>query len=208
MVHVLRQQGLAPAALLTTTNEAFDRVSMHGVRATLLQAQARALALPLWNVPLPWPCTNEIYEERLGGAVRRAVAEGFTHVAFGDLFLEDVRRYREERLADSGLTPLFPLWELPTRSLATEMIASGLRARIVTLDPRVLSNALAGREFDEAFLAELPPTVDPCGERGEFHTFAFAGPMFSEEIQIQPGPIVERDGFVFCDLKEAIRSQG
>jgi uncharacterized protein (TIGR00290 family) len=201
MVHVLRGQGLPPAGLLCTTNETFGRVSMHGVRLELLEAQADALGVPLLSVPLPFPCSNAIYEERLGEAVRRAVAEGFTHVAFGDLFLEDVRRYREERLQHSGLVPLFPLWGRPTDQLAREMIDAGLRARVATLDPRAVDRSLAGREFDDAFLDELPTSVDPCGERGEFHTFAWSGPMFSEQIPIETGEVVERDGFVFCDLK-------
>jgi uncharacterized protein (TIGR00290 family) len=201
MVHVLREQGRAPAAILTTTNETFGRVSMHGVRTELLAAQATALGLPLRSVPLPFPCSNEIYERRMADEVRRAVADGFTHIAFGDLFLEDVRRYREERLADTGLTPLFPLWKYPTERLARGMIAGGLKARIATLDPRVLDRSFAGRIFDERLLDALPEVVDPCGERGEFHTFAFAGPMFSREIPIEAGEVVERGGFVFCDLK-------
>jgi diphthamide synthase (EF-2-diphthine--ammonia ligase) len=173
---------------------------MHGVRDEIVRAQADATGLPLVTIPLPWPCTNAIYEARLGAAVERAVADGFTHVAFGDLFLEDVRRYREDRLAGTGLTPLFPLWGQPTPSLAREMIAGGLRARIATLDPRVMPRELIGAEFDEALLHALPPEADPCAERGEFHTCVVAGPMFSRPLDVLCGDVVERDGFVYGDL--------
>lgn len=201
MVHVLRQRGdVQLAGLLTTINEAAERVAMHAVRVDVLQAQADALGLPLWRVSIPSPCPNEVYESAMGAAVARAVADGFTHVAFGDLFLEDVRRYREERLAGTGLTPLFPLFGADTAALARDMIAGGLRARISSLDPRVIDRALAGREFDDALLAELPPEVDPCGERGEFHTCAYAGPMFHHPVAIETGITVERDGYVFTDL--------
>jgi diphthamide synthase (EF-2-diphthine--ammonia ligase) len=174
---------------------------MHGVREDILRAQADAAGLPLLTIPLPWPCTNEIYEARLRAAVERAVADGFTHVAFGDLFLEDVRKYREDRLAGTGLTPLFPLWLRPTPALAREMIGGGLRARISTLDPRVMPRDLIGAEFDEALLAALPPTVDPCAERGEFHTCVTAGPMFSAPIDVERGEVVDREGFVYGDLR-------
>jgi len=201
MVHVLRtRDGVTPAALLTTINEAAQRVAMHAVRVDLLQAQADALGVPLWQVPIPSPCSNEEYERAMASAVGRAVADGFTHVAFGDLFLEDVRRYREERLAGSGLTPLFPLFGLDTTALAQEMVTGGLRARLTCIDPRALDRRFAGREFDAALLAELPASVDPCGERGEFHTFAYDGPMFAHPIPVNNGEIVERDGFVFADL--------
>ncbi len=200
-VHLLRQQGTPPAALLTSINEAADRVSMHAVRADVLRAQADAAGLPLVLVPLPWPCSNEIYEARMGAAVREAVAQGFTHVAFGDLFLDDVRRYREERLAGTGLQPLFPLWGLPTRPLARAMIAGGIEARITCLDPRIMPREFAGRSFDEALLADLPAGVDPCAERGEFHTCVVAGPMFSRRIDVTIGETLERDGFVFTDLQ-------
>jgi len=199
-LHTLRQQGVAVGALLTSMNEVAGRVSMHGVREDIVRAQARAAGLPLVTIPLPWPCTNEIYEARLRAAVDRAVADGFTHVAFGDLFLEDVRRYREERLAGTGLTPLFPLWLRPTPALARDMIAGGIRARISTLDPRVMPRELVGAEFDEALLAALPPAVDPCAERGEFHTCVTAGPMFDAPIQVERGEVVEREGFVYGDL--------
>ena len=176
---------------------------MHGVREEIVQAQARAVGLPLLSVPLPWPCTNEIYEQRMGAAVAEAVSHGFTHVAFGDLFLQDVRKYREERLAGTGLLPLFPLWGLPTAKLARDMIDGGIRARISTVDPRALSKDFAGREFDAELLAELPASVDPCAERGEFHTCVTAGPMFDRTIPLETGESVERDGFVFCDLRLA-----
>jgi uncharacterized protein (TIGR00290 family) len=200
-LHTLRRQGQDVAALLTSMNEAAGRVSMHGVRDEILRAQADAAGLPLITIPLPWPCTNEIYEARLRVAVDRAVADGFTHVAFGDLFLEDVRKYREDRLAGSGLTPLFPLWERPTPALAREMIAGGIRARISTLDPRVMPRDLIGAEFDEALLAALPPSVDPCAERGEFHTCVTAGPMFAKPLDVERGEIVEREGFIYGDLR-------
>ena len=200
-LHVLRQQGRNVGALLTSMNETAGRVSMHGVREEILRAQADAAGLPLFTIPLPWPCPNEIYELRLRAAVDRAVGDGFTHVAFGDLFLEDVRKYREDRLAGTGLSPMFPLWGRPTGMLAREMIAGGLHARVSCLDPRVLPRDLIGAAFDAAFLAALPAEVDPCAERGEFHTCATAGPMFSRAISVTPGEVVEREGFVFGDLR-------
>lgn len=205
MLHRLQQQHPgAVAGLLTTLNEAFDRVAMHAVRRTLLQAQADAAGFPLVAVNIPWPCSNADYEQRMGEAVRGAVADGFTHVAFGDLFLEDVRKYREDRLAGSGLTPLFPLWKTKTtNALASEMVAAGLRAHLTCVNPRKLDRSFAGREFDAALLADLPPTCDPCGENGEFHSFAFAGPMFHAPIPVAVGEVVERDGFVFADLDYA-----
>lgn len=205
MLHKVRQSFPGTAAgLLTTTNEAFDRVAMHAVRRTLVEAQARAAGLPLHVVPLPWPCSNTEYESRMGAAVEGFRAEGFTHVAFGDLFLEDVRRYREERLASSGLEPLFPIWNTAsTSALAAEMIAGGLRARITTVDLSKLDRSFVGREFDADFLRDLPPGVDPCGENGEFHSFVYAGPMFARPIALADGEIVERDGFAFRDFVEA-----
>ena len=200
MLHTLRRQGLRPGALLTTVNESADRVSMHAVRRSVLEAQAGAAGLPLMAVSLPYPCTNEIYEQRMAAAVKEAVDRGFTHVAFGDLFLEDVRRYREERLAGTGLMPVFPLWGRPTSELAREMIDGGLEARITCLDPRILPASFAGRSFDSSLLGELPSGVDPCGERGEFHSCAIAGPMFDRRLDVTVGAVVERDGFVFCDL--------
>ncbi|HEY7450429.1 MAG TPA: hypothetical protein VH702_19895 [Vicinamibacterales bacterium] len=200
-LHVLRQDPtLEVGGLLTTVNEDANRVAMHAVRRALLASQARAAGLPLWVVPIPHQCSNEIYEQRMAAAVERATTAGFTHVAFGDLFLEDVRQYRESKLAGSGLTPIFPLWGQPTPDLARAMLAGGLRAKVTCLNPRVVSRSVAGREFDADFLDELPETVDPCGERGEFHTFAYAGPMFDAPIAVTNGEIVERDGFVFADL--------
>ena len=201
LVHVLRQRGdVEIGALLTTVNEAAGRVAMHAVRVNVLQAQADALGLPLWQIPIPSPCPNDVYERAMAAAVERAVAAGFTHIAFGDLFLEDIRRYREEKLAGTGLTPLFPLFDADTPALAREMIAAGLRARITCLNPQVLDRRFAGREFDATLLADLPATIDPCGERGEFHTCAYDGPMFSRPVPIETGITVERDGFVFTDL--------
>jgi uncharacterized protein (TIGR00290 family) len=205
MLHQLREQHSgAVAGLLTTLNSAFDRVAMHAVRRVLVEEQALAAGLPLYPVDLPWPCSNDEYERRMGDAVRQVVAAGFTHVAFGDLFLEDVRRYREERLAGSGLVPLFPLWRRQTTSsLAQTMIAAGVKARLTCVDPRVLPAAFAGRAFDEALITDLPAHVDPCGENGEFHTFVHDGPMFARAIPIRVGEIVSRDGFLFADVEPA-----
>jgi uncharacterized protein (TIGR00290 family) len=201
-LHVLqRAHPGAVGGLLTTTTEAFDRVAMHAVRRDLLEAQAAAAGLPLHIIPLPWPCPNEEYERRMAAAVAGLVRAGVTHVAFGDLFLEDVRRYREAQLAGSGLTPLFPLWKTrPTAELAREMIAAGLEARLTCVDPARLDRRFAGRAFDLPLLAELPQDVDPCGENGEFHSFACAGPMFNHRIAVRVGDIVDRDGFVFADV--------
>ncbi len=200
-LHLLRQDPeIEVVALITTLNEQFDRVAMHAVRRELLESQAESAGLPLWTVPLPWPCSNQQYEARMRDLCARAVKEGAEAVAFGDLFLADIRAYREKQLAGTGLEPLFPVWHLPTRELAAEMIASGLRARITCVDPKSLAREFAGRDFDSGFLAELPPTVDPCGENGEFHTFVYDGPMFHHPIPIELGEIVDRDGFVFADL--------
>ncbi len=203
MLHQVNQQyPHAAAGLLTTTNQAFDRVAMHAVRRELLEAQAAATGLPLHVVPLPWPCSNEQYESIMKTAVAGFVADGFTHVAFGDLFLEDVRRYREERMAGSGLEPLFPIWKTkPTADLAQDMIAAGLQARLTCIDPRKLDRSFAGRSFDPQLLNDLPAGSDPCGENGEFHSFACGGPMFTKEIQVTVGEIIDRDGFVFADLE-------
>ena len=199
-LHALRRADVPVVGLLTTINQAFDRVAMHAVRRSLLDAQARSIGIPLWPVPLPWPCSNEDYERIMADVCRQAKAEGIECVAFGDLFLPEVRAYRERQLEGTGLTPLFPLWELPTDALAREMLAGGLKARITCVDPKVLPPTFAGREFDQALLADLPAGVDPCGEKGEFHTFAYGGPMFREPIPISSGEVVERDGFVFADL--------
>jgi uncharacterized protein (TIGR00290 family) len=203
MLHLLRQRvDIEIGALVTTINSDAERVAMHAVHVGLVRAQAEALGLPLWTVPIPSPCPNEAYERAMAEAVARAVAEGFTHFAFADLFLEDIRRYREDRLAGSGLTPIFPIFGDPSATwvLARRMIASGLRARITCVDPRQLDRSFAGCEFDSQLLADLPPSVDPCGEYGEFHSFAYAGPMFARPIPIETGITVERDGFVFTDL--------
>jgi uncharacterized protein (TIGR00290 family) len=199
-LHALRSHGIHPSALLTTINESADRVAMHAVRSTVLRAQADAAGLPLITVRLPSPCPNEVYEERMAATVGSMVASGFTHIAFGDLFLEDVRRYREDRLANTGLIPLFPLWGRPTDTLAREMIEGGLEARLSCVDPRALAPTFAGRPFDAALLETLPAGVDPCGERGEFHTCVTAGPMFARKIEVEPGVVIERDGFVFADF--------
>jgi uncharacterized protein (TIGR00290 family) len=204
LVHTLRRRGdVEIGALLTTINESAQRVAMHAVRVDVLRAQAESIGAPLWIVPIPSPCPNAVYETAMAEAVSRAVREGFTHAAFGDLFLDDIRRYREERLAGSGLTPLFPLFDSEpgwTARLAREMIAAGVKARITCVNPKQLDARFAGREFDAALLDELPASVDPCAERGEFHTCAYDGPMFRAPIPVETGITVERDGFVFTDL--------
>lgn len=204
MVGVLRRTpGVELGGLLTTVNTSAQRVAMHAVRVDLLETQAASLGLPLRQIPIPSPCPNDVYESAMAAAVREAVEAGFTHIAFGDLFLEDIRRYRETQLAGTGLTPLFPLFGADTAALARDMIHAGLRARLTCVDPRVLDRRFAGREFDAALLADLPPTVDPCGERGEFHSFAYAGPMFRYPIAIESGVVVDRDGFTFADVLSA-----
>ena len=201
MLHVLKQDpSIEIGGLLTTMNEQFDRVAMHAVRRRLLEAQASAAGVPLRTVQLPWPCTNKQYEERMRAAVSQAVAEGFTHVAFGDLFLEDVRKYREEKLAGTGLTPIFPIWGIPTEELAMQMVEGGLRSVLTCVNPKHLNRSFAGRQFDRALLDDLPAGVDKCGERGEFHSFAWAGPMFNHPVAIEVGEVVDRDGFVFADV--------
>jgi len=200
-LHILQQQYSGHVdGLLTTINESVQRVAVHAVRRELLQAQAQATGLPVRIVPIPDPCSNEEYEARMRVCVADAVAAGFTHVAFGDLFLEDVRRYREDHLAGSGLTPLFPLWQVPTPQLATAMIAGGLRARLACVDTRILDASFAGREFDAALLRDLPDGVDPCGENGEFHTCVYDGPMFDAAIAIETGGTVVRAPFAWRDL--------
>ncbi len=189
------------AGLLTTLNSEFDRVAMHGTRRSVLEAQAKAASLPLWDVPLPWPCSNADYEVRMREVCQRAVDEKINAVAFGDLFLEDVRAYRETQLRETGLQPLFPLWQMPTAALAREMIAGGLRAKLTCVDTHQLSADFAGRDFDERLLNELPIEIDPCGERGEFHTCVSSGPMFHSPIELEPGEIVIRDRFAFADFQ-------
>ncbi len=201
-LHVLRQrEDVEVVGLLTTLNGHFDRVAMHSTRRALVEAQAAAAGLPLITVPLPWPCSNEQYEAAMAKACAQARDEGVEAMAFGDLFLEDVRQYRIDKLAGTGLEPIFPVWGLDTRALAEEMVAAGVKTRLVCVDPRKLGKEFAGRDLDAALLAELPPEVDPCGERGEFHSFVYAGPMFREPIPIESGEVVERDGFVFADVK-------
>lgn len=196
-----REKKLEIVGLLTTVTSTFSRVSMHGVREALLEKQAEALELPLHRVEIPSPCPNEVYEKAMAGATEMLRKEGVEHIIFGDLFLEDVRRYREEKMAGTGISPVFPLWGRPTRELAREMLAAGMRATVVCVDPRQLAPKFAGREFDESFLTDLPPTVDPCGEKGEFHTFVHGMPSFRHPIPIVRGEVVERDRFVFADLK-------
>lgn len=187
-------------ALLTTVNTTHGRVAMHAVREDLLRRQADAAGLPLVVVPLPWPCPNSAYEEAMAQAVANARNQSVTHMAFGDLFLSDVRRYREERLRGSGITPIFPLWGKDTFALAREMLAAGLRARLTCIDPRKLDSSFAGRLFDDSLLTALPASVDPCGENGEFHTFCFEAPVFREPISVRAAGTIERDGFIFTDL--------
>jgi uncharacterized protein (TIGR00290 family) len=201
-LHLLREQGAEVVGLLTTFNQAFDRVAMHAVRRSLLDAQADRLGLPLHVVEIPSPCPNEVYEQRMAQTLASSELASAEAVAFGDLFLEDIRRYREDRLAPTRVAPLFPLWGLPTDALARDMVRAGLRARLTCVDPRHLAPSFAGREFDAELLAALPVGVDPCGERGEFHTFAYGGPMFGQPVPVRCGDIVEREGFVFADLLE------
>ena len=200
LAEVRRVGELDVVGLLTTVSETFHRVSMHGVREEILERQAASTGLPLFRVPIPYPCPNETYERAMATALEHLRDQGVRRMVFGDLFLDDVRRYREERLAGSGIVPVFPLWGRPTRALAEEMIAGGLRAHLVAVDPRQLSRGFAGRSYDRTLLEELPPGVDPCGERGEFHTCVSAGPMFDRPLDLRRGPVVDRDGFVFADL--------
>ena len=202
-LHILRRQrGIELVGLLTTLNVEFQRVAMHGTRRSVLEAQAAAAQLPLWIVPLPWPCSNEIYEQRMTEVCERAVCEHIDAIAFGDLFLEDVRAYRETQLKPTGLKPLFPVWQIPTDTLARDMIAGGLRAKVVCVEKKQLPESYAGREFDTAFLRDVPPEIDPCGERGEFHTCVYDGPMFTTRVNLSAGEIVQRDGFVYADFQE------
>jgi len=203
-----RDPAVEVAGLLTTINAEFDRVAMHGTRRSVLEAQAAAAGLPLWVVPLPWPCSNEVYEQRMAEACKRAIDDGVDAIAFGDLFLEDIRAYRERQLAPTGLEPLFPLWQIPTDELARTMIAGGLRARLTCVDTKQLPGSFAGREFDEALLRDLPAETDPCGERGEFHTCVYSGPIFSGQVDLEAGEIIDRDGFVFADFVERLTQAG
>jgi uncharacterized protein (TIGR00290 family) len=200
-LHILRQRGeYEVVGLLTTFNEAADRVAMHAVRRELVEQQAVATGLPLWAVPLPWPCSNEQYESLMAETCAKATVEGIEGIAFGDLFLEDVRAYRERQMRKTGLEPIFPVWGLPTHDLAQTMIASGMRAKLTCIDTGKLDRGFAGCEFDEAFLSALPDDVDPCGERGEFHSFVYEGPMLNAALPVSVGETVVRDQFVFADL--------
>ncbi|HEY6427857.1 MAG TPA: hypothetical protein VIX84_11605 [Acidimicrobiales bacterium] len=200
-LHRLKTEGkLDVVALLTTVNTEADRVAMHGVRRALLEAQAAMLDLPVHVVELPWPCPNEVYEERMADALDLAHAAGVEAIVFGDLFLEEVRRYREDALRDTGLHPVFPLWQRPTPEIAQELLAFGVRALITCVDVAQAPREITGRWYDQTLLDELPDTVDPCGENGEFHTVVVDGPGFSEPIQVDRGETVERDGFVFVDV--------
>jgi uncharacterized protein (TIGR00290 family) len=188
------------AGLVTTFNRVADRVAMHAVRRSLVQAQAERTGIPLWEIDLPWPCSNDEYEEIMRGVLKRAMNEGIQAFAFGDLFLRDVRDYRERQLAPTGIAALFPVWGIPTRQLALEMIAAGIKAKLTCVNPSKLDRSYAGREFDMALIESLPADVDPCGENGEFHTFVYDAPVFDRPIDVELGSIVERDGFVFADL--------
>ena len=207
VVHELRKQGdIQIVGLLSTVTDMHERVAMHGVRVALLERQAEELGLPLYQVVIPNPCPNQIYERRMAEAIESAQRAQVTHIVFGDLFLEDVRRYRETMFARSGIQPLFPLWQRSTRELADVMIASGLKAVVTCVDPQQLSSSFAGKDYDATFLANLPEGVDPCGERGEFHTFVWDGPMFGNPIQIDIGETVKRDGFIFTDVLSKFRA--
>ncbi len=207
-LHTVRQSGeFDVVALLTTVNRTYERVAMHAVRESLLEMQAAETGLPLVKVPIPFPCSNETYEQAMSAAMAQARSEGVRHIIFGDLFLEDIRAYRENKLAACGMIPVFPLWGRDTRRLAEDMLAGGLSAYLTCVDPRKLDRSFAGRRFDQALLGELPGGIDPCGENGEFHTFASAGPMFRRTIPLTMGEVVERDGFVFADLlPEAVKA--
>jgi uncharacterized protein (TIGR00290 family) len=210
-LHLLRQRNEYDiVGLLTTFNQAANRVAMHAVRRSLAEAQAKAAGVPLWEVDLPWPCSNADYESIMKETCKHAVDAGIECIAFGDLFLTEVRAYREKQLENSGMQPIFPVWGMSTRELARSMILSGLRAKLTCVDPKLLGAEFVGREFDEKFLSDLPTEIDPCGENGEFHTFVYAGPMFHHDLSIELGEIVTRDGFVFADLSlksESMRSK-
>ena len=200
-LYLLRQQNeYEIVGLLTTFNQAANRVAMHAVRRSLVEAQAKAAGIPLWDVDLPWPCSNADYERIMKEKCKDAVQAGIEYIAFGDLFLTDIRAYREKQLENSGLQPIFPIWGTPTRALARSMIKSGVRAKITCVDLKLLAPEFVGREFDEQLLSEFPSDIDPCGENGEFHTFIYAGPMFQHDLSVEVGEIVSREGFVFADL--------
>jgi len=192
--------------LFCTVNQEFDRVAMHGVRVELLQEQAKSIGLPLQIIEIPNPCSNSDYEKVMGEFTKKALQENIDCFAFGDLFLEDVRQYRVDKLKDSGIEPIFPIWGIPTDELSERMLANGLKTVITCINPKQIPESFIGKEFDNQFLNDLPDSVDPCGENGEFHSFAFDGPMFNSKIEIQLGDIVHRDGFVFVDLKQRINN--
>ena len=203
-LHLLRRNPeYEIVGLLTTFNQAADRVAMHGVRRSLVQAQAKTAGIPLWEVDLPWPCSKQDYESAMLATCKKAVASGIECVAFGDLFLTDIRAYREKQLRDTGLQPVFPVWGIPTRGLAEEMIASGLRTKLACIDTKQISGDFAGREFDAQLLSELPASADPCGENGEFHSFVYAGPMFANPLPVKVGEIVSREQFTYADMISA-----
>lgn len=200
-LHLLRQQpDIQITALITTFNTEADRVAMHAVRRALVEVQAERTGIPLWPVELPWPCSNADYEDRMRAVCERATAGGVTAVAFGDLFLQEVRDYRIRQLQGSGLEPLFPVWQIPTRQLSRDMIAAGVKAKITCVDPSRIAKSFVGREYDLSLLNSLPAGADPCGENGEFHTFIYDAPVFSHPIEVRTGEVIERDGFVFADL--------
>ncbi|HRU06469.1 MAG TPA: ATP-binding protein [Candidatus Brocadiia bacterium] len=202
-LHILRRQGVNVVGLLSTFNEAFGRMAMHSTRREIAEAQAEAAGLPLWAVMLPWPCSNEAYEERIGEAMRRVKEAGVTAMAFGDLFLEDIRKYREEKMAGTGIRPIFPLWgtRKDTPGLAREMLAAGLKAFVSSVDPKQIDRSFVGRAYDAGFVGALPPAADPCGENGEFHTICWDGPMFMRPVALRAGEVVERDGFWYADFE-------
>jgi uncharacterized protein (TIGR00290 family) len=200
-LHLLRERpDVEVVALITTFNSVANRVAMHAVQRELVEAQAERTGLPLWSVELPWPCSNLEYEERMCDVCQRATAAGITAIAFGDLFLQEIREYRVRQLQGSGLEPMFPAWRIPTEQLGRDMIAAGVKAKITCVDPSKLAKSFAGCEYDLRLLQSLPPGIDPCGENGEFHTFVYDAPVFSRPIEVRTGEVVERDGFVFADL--------
>jgi uncharacterized protein (TIGR00290 family) len=201
---LLRRKDLHVAGLVTTFNQSADRVAMHAVRRALVRTQAERVGIPLWEIELPWPCSNADYEEIMRGVLKRALDEGIDAFAFGDLFLQDIRDYRVRQLAGTGMEALFPVWGIPTRKLALDMIAGGIKAKLTCVDPTKLDRSFAGRDFDLPLLESLPEAVDPCGENGEFHTFVYDAPVFNRPIDVQLGSIVERDGFVFADVVSVV----
>ncbi len=203
-LHTLRQDpDIVVDGLFCTINQEFDRVAMHAVRVALLQQQADSIGLPIQLIPIPYPCSNADYARIMGEFVAREKERGIACFAFGDLFLEDIREYREKSLSGSGISATFPIWGMDTRALSTTMLEGGLRAQITCVDPKQLAPEFSGREYDADFLNDIPPDVDPCGENGEFHSFAFDGPMFAHEVNIEVGVTTTRDGFVFTDLLPA-----